>query len=439
MPCIAHKNTLRNKAVLPIRKGEPLLFFKNFKFAQKTEERKMKRVFAMVMAVVMATVMFAGCSAGGNNNASNNSGSGDTIKVGLLGPHSGEYAVYGLGVRNGAELYFKKVNEAGGINGKQIELVVYDNKGDDTEAVTAFTRMVDEGVTALVGDVLTGNTLAVVGEANAVNMPMITPSATAAAVTVKEDGTVYSNVFRTCFIDPFQGEKMAAFAAEVLGVKTAAVFAQTGNDYAQGFADAFKAKCAELGVEIVAEEGYAKGDVDYKSQFTNIAAKNPEVVFCPNYYEDDGLIVTQARQVGVTGTFLGGDGWSGVKNYASADVLEGSYYCSGYAPASTDAVKQFEEEFVAAYGKDTLNMFAATAYDAAMIMCAALEKAEETGYAPASEEYKQAVIDAIRTEGPNVKGITSEGGYTFDEYNNPIKDAVIIKVTGGEEVFDRMF
>ena len=225
----------------------------------------------------------------------------------------------------------------------------------------------------------------------------------------------------------------------MLGVKTAAVFAQTGNDYAQGLADAFKAKCAELGVEIVAEEGYAKGDVDYKSQLTNIAAKNPEVVFCPNYYEDDGLIVTQARQVGVTGTFLGGDGWSGVKNYASADVLEGSYYCSGYAPASTDAVKQFEEEFVAAYGKDTLNMFAATAYDAAMIMCAALEKAEETGYAPASEEYKQAVIDAIKTEGANVKGITSEGGYTFDEYNNPIKDAVIIKVTGGEEVFDRMF
>lgn len=439
MPCIAHKNTLRNKAVLLIRKGEPLLFFINFKFAQKTEESKMKRVFAMVMAVVMAAVMFAGCSAGGNNNASNNSGSGDTIKVGLLGPHSGEYAVYGLGVRNGAELYFKKVNEAGGINGKQIELVIYDNKGDDAESVTAFTRMVDEGITALVGDVLTGNTLAMVGEANAVNMPMITPSATAAAVTVKEDGTVYSNVFRTCFIDPFQGEKMAGFAAEVLGVKTAAVFAQTGNDYAQGLANAFKAKCAELGVEIVAEEGYAKGDVDYKSQLTNIAAKNPEVVFCPNYYEDDGLIVTQARQVGVTGTFLGGDGWSGVKNYASADVLEGSYYCSGYAPASTDAVKQFEEEFVAVYGKDTLNMFAATAYDAAMIMCAALEKAEETGYAPASEEYKQAVIDAIRTESANVKGITSEGGYAFDENNNPIKDAVIIKVTGGEEVFDRMY
>ena len=396
----------------------------------------MKRVFAMVMAVVMAAVVFAGCSAGGNNNASNNSGSGDTIKVGLLGPHSGEYAVYGLGVRNGAELYFKKVNEAGGINGKQIELVVYDNKGDDTEAVTAFTRMVDEGVTALVGDVLTGNTLAVVGEANAVNMPMITPSATAAAVTVKEDGTVYSNVFRTCFINPFQGEKMAAFAAEVLGVKTAAVFAQTGNDYAQGLADAFKAKCAELGVEIVAEEGYAKGDVDYKSQLTNITAKNPEVVFCPNYYEDDGLIVTQARQVGVTGTFLGGDGFGSVKNYASADDLEGSVYCSGYAPG-TDSVKQFEEDYKAAYNVDEIpNMFAPLAYDAAMLLCEGLKAAEAQGLTAGTDEYKQAVIDAIKTM-DGTEGIT--GSYAFDEFNNPIKPVAIIELTGGNEVYQEMF
>ena len=403
----------------------------------------MKKVLCTVLAVVMAVVCFAGCSAPaaeGGNEAGGSAASGDTIKVGLLGPYTGDLAVYGLAVKNGATLYFDKVNAEGGINGKKIELISYDNKGDDAEAINAFNREVDEGITAFIGDVITSNTIAVAGEANAVNMPMITASATAEAVTVNpDDGSVYTNVFRTCFIDPFQGEKMAQYAKEKLGYTKAAVIVQTGNDYAAGLNEAFKAKCAELGITVVAEEGYAKGDVDYKSQLTNIAAKNPEVVFCPNYYEDDGLIVTQARQVGVTGTFLGGDGWSGVKNYASADVLEGSYYCSGYAPASTDAVKQFEEEFVAAYGKDTLNMFAATAYDAAMIMCAALEKAEETGYAPASEEYKQAVIDAIRTEGPNVKGITSEGGYTFDEYNNPIKDAVIIKVTGGEEVFDRMF
>lgn len=415
--------------------GGPLLFFNKKQILHQTEETKMKRVFAMVMAVVMAAVMFAGCSSNGGSSSND----GDTIKIGMMGPHTGEYAAYGLGVRNGAELYFNKVNEAGGINGKKIQLVIYDNKGDDTEAVTAFARMVDDGVTALLGDVLTSNTLAVVGEANAVNMPMITPSATAAAVTVKEDGSVYSNVFRTCFIDPFQGEKMAGFAKEVLNVSTAAVFAQTGNDYAQGVAEAFKAKAAELGIEIVAEEGYAKGDVDFRSQLTNIAAAAPDVVFCPNYYEDDGLIVTQARQVGVDCTFLGGDGWGGVAAYAAADVLEGSYYCSGYAPDSTDAVKQFEADFRANYDASTLNMFAATAYDAAMVLCAALEKAEETGYAPASEEYKQAVIDAIRTEGPNVVGITSESGYTFDENNNPIKSAVIMQLVDGKEVFNMMY
>ena len=162
-------------------------------------------------------------------------------------------------------------------------------------------------------------------------------------------------------------------------------------------------------------------------------------MFCPNYYEDDGMIVTQARQVGVSSTFLGGDGWSSVTKYASKEALEGSFYCSSYAPGSTDAVKKFEEEYVAAYGKDTLNMFAATAYDAAMLMCAALEKAETGGSAPASEEYKQAVIDAIKSEGATICGITSEAGYTFDDSNNPIKDAVIMKVTSGEEVFDRMY
>ncbi|MPN16606.1 hypothetical protein SDC9_163951 [bioreactor metagenome] len=166
--------------------------------------------------------------------------------------------------------------------------------------------MVDEGITALIGDVLTGNTIAVVGEAYPINMPMITASATAAAVTYDADtDTVYTNVFRTCFIDPFQGEKMAQYAAEKLGAKTAAVLTMTGDDYSVGLADAFKAKCAEVGVSIVADEGYSKGDVDFKSQLTNILGAAPDVVFCPNYYQDDGMIVTQARELGLTATFLG--------------------------------------------------------------------------------------------------------------------------------------
>ena len=391
----------------------------------------MKKLICIVLVTMLAVACLAGLGCAKKSN---------TIKVGILGPHTGDYAVYGLAVRNGAQLYFDQVNASGGINGKQVETIVYDQKGDSTEAITAFTRMVDEGITALVGDVLTGNTIAVVGEAFPINMPMVTASATAAAVTVNEaDGTVFTNVFRTCFIDPFQGEKMAAYAAEKLGCTSAALFVETGNDYALGLAEAFKAKCAEVGVAIVSEEGYATGDKDFNAQLTNILAAGPDCVFCPNYYQDDGMIVKQARAIGLNATFLGGDGWAGVSDYATAEELEGTFFCSAYAPGSSDAVKAFEDAYVAAYGKDTLNMFAATGYDAAMVLCAALAKAEKSGAKAGSDEYKQAVINAMRSEGPSVKGVTSAAGYTFDEFNNPIKDAVIMTVSGGQEVYKEMY
>lgn len=397
----------------------------------------MKKTISIVMAVLMVVgcFAFAGCSS--NGGAASGSG---TIKIGMQGPYTGSTAVYGLAVQTGARLYVDQLNANGGINGKQVELIYYDNKGEDAEAINAFTRLVDEGITAFLGDVLTGNTLAVVPEAYAINMPMITASATAAAVTVNEDdGTVYTNVFRSCFIDPFQGEKMASYAAEKLGVKTAAVIALTGDAYSTGLAEAFVAKCAEVGIEVVAQEGYAAGDKDFNAQLTNIMAKNPDVVFCPNYYEDDGMIITQARALGLTARFLGGDGWGGVADYASAEDLEGSLYCSGYAPGSTDAVKAFEAAYEEKYGERVPNMFAPLAYDAAMVLCAAIAKAEESGAEAGSDEYKQAIIDAIRTEGDSIEGITSANGYSFDESNNPIKDANIMELVGGDETFKEIF
>lgn len=407
----------------------------------------MKKFLCIALAVLMLLGALYGCGQknpdkepdGTESVTPDGSDSAETIKVGIVGCHTGEYAVYGLGVRNGAELYIDQLNANGGINGKQVEMIIYDNKADNAEAINAFNRAVDEGITALLGDVLTGNTIAVVGEAYPINMPMITASATAAEVTYDaETDTVYSNVFRTCFIDPFQGEKMAAYASEVLGAETAAIFYETGNDYSIGLRDAFVEKCAELGITIVQQEGFATGDKDFKAQLTNIAGKNPDVVFVPAYYEDDGLIVTQGREVGITSMFLGGDGWAGVAAYGSAEDLEGSVYCSAYAPASSDEVKAFEAAYIEKYGKDTLNMFAANAYDAAMVLCNALSVAEGKDLTAGSEEYKQAVIDAMRDDSGDLKGITSDG-YSFDEFNNPIKSAVMIKLENGVEVYSQMF
>ena len=411
----------------------------------------MKKLLSIVLTLVLAAGLLAGCGTGTGTSSPSpgasaapsaapattgtNAGSG-TIKVGLLGCFTGDGAQYGLAVQNGVMLYIDQLNAAGGINGKQIEIIPYDDKGDATESVNAFNRMVDEGITALLGPVLTNPTLAVVEETKPLNMPMITASATAAAVTVNADtGKVNTNVFRTCFIDPFQGEKMAQYASEILKAKTAAVIFQTGDDYATGLKDAFIAKCKEIGIDVVAEEAYSKGDVDFKSQLTTIGAKNPDVIFSSNYYEDDGLIVTQARQVGITSVFMGGDGWAGVSGYATAADLEGSVYCSAYASGSSDAIKKFEKDFTAKYGDETLSMFAALGYDAAIVLTDALKVAEEKGLKAGDDDYKAAVIDAMKNT--SSVGITSQ--YTFDEFNNPIKDAVIIKIEGGKEIFDRMF
>ena len=406
----------------------------------------MKKFFVIALVLIMALGLLAACTpdnGGGGEPPGENNGGDPTpagpIRVAVIGPHTGQFANFGLGVLQGVQLYVEQLNAAGGINGRQVELVIHDNRGDSTEAINAFNRSVDAGIVGLIGDVLSGNSIAVVGQAYPINMPMITPSSTNPAVTYDaETGTVFTNVFRTCFIDPFQGEKMATFAYEVLGARTAGVLFQTGVAYSVGLKDAFIESFIALGGEILAEEAFAVDDINFMSQLTTIAARDPDVFFIPVYYEDAGLIVTQAREVGITSTILGGDGLSGITGFASAEDLEGLYFTSGFAPGSTPAVIAFEEAFTARFGDDFLNMFAATAFDAAMIMMNAIAIAEESGLPFGSPEYKQAIIDAIRDNSGDLEGVTSHG-YTFDRFNNPIKDVVIMRIEGGREVYVQTF
>lgn len=390
----------------------------------------MKKILCFVLAAAMA-LSLAACGNGSNGNASD----GNTIKVGVIANTSGDSSQYGIAVSQGAKLYIKQLNEEGGINGKQIEVVEYDDKGATADAVNAYERMKSDGVTAVIGAVLTNTTLAVADKTYEDNMPQITASATAASVTVldptDENSDIRTNVFRACFIDPFQGEKMAEYAQK-LGATKCAVLYDSGNDYAKGVGDAFAAKCKELGIECTVE-GYATGDKDFKAQLTNIKASGAEYIMCPNYLEDVGLIVTQARQQGITAGFLGGDGWSGVTAYASAEDLEGSYFCSGYALGSN---AEFEEAYAAEYGEAPKQMFEALGYDAALLMCNALKSAEEQSLEVGSDEYKQAVIDAMKATN-GLEGVT--GTFSFDDQNNPIKSASILQIQGGEEVFVENF
>ena len=421
--------------------------------------KNMKKLFCFALAVVMLLSVMAGCAAKTEHGSSTTQASESTastetasnesadasdaaatdgeIDIAFIGNTTGDYAQYGIPVRNAVMLYFDQLNAAGGINGKKVVVKEYDDKGDGVEAVNAYNLAKENGITAVIGSVLTGATIGLADATYEDNMPQITASATATGVTVMEDtGEVRTNVFRACFIDPFQGQKMADYAVEKLGAKTAAIFYETGSDYSEGLKNAFVVEAERMGLEIVDTEAFATGDKDFKAQMTNIASKNPDIVFCPIYYGEAGLAIQAARQAGCTATFLGGDGFGSVKDYASAEELEGSVYCSGYAPGTED-VAQFEKDYCETFGVEEVpNMFAPLAYDASMIMAYGLKAAEDAGLEAGTDEYKQAVIDAIKTM-DGVKGIT--GTYSFDSDNNPIKSVAIIELTGGEEVFKEMF
>ena len=279
-----------------------------------------RRNFLAAAGVVAAAGVLTAC--GGSSSSAAASGaastagaaaSGDTIKVGVLGPLTGDVSVYGQAVVNGATLRLKQANEEGGINGKQIEIITMDEQGDPTQAVTCFTKMCDQGITALVGDVTTAPTLAVAAESADYNMPMVTASATAESVTYDaETDTVNGNVFRATFTDPFQGVKMADYACQKLGYTKAAVIFKKGADYNEGLAENFVKEFEAQGGTIVDQESYSDGDVDFKTQLTSILGKGPETVFCPNYYQEVGQILAQAESIGLTVPFLGGDGWDGL-------------------------------------------------------------------------------------------------------------------------------
>lgn len=392
-------------------------------------ENVSRRQFVTGSAAAIMGLGLVGC--GGNGGGEGGDGA-SSIKVGIMGPHTGDNSSYGLACLNGAQLYFKQLNADGGVNGKQIEAVVYDTKGDATEAVNAYNRLVQEdGVTGIVGSVLTGPTIAVAQASVADNIPCVTPSATAADVV-----TYGSNYFRACVTDPEQGRVMAHFASEQ-GYQNVATLYLSGSDYSEGVNAAFCDEAESLGITITTQQSYADGDVDFKAQLTNIIATNPDAILVPNYYQDDGMIVNQARTQGYDKVFLGVDGWSGIyggsENYADAANLHDCYYCCAFSSSNeSETATKFVSDYEAEYGEAPTN-FCALGYDAAMVLAAGLTAAEEAGLEAGSDEYKQAVIDGVASG--TVEGVT--GSISYEGTGDPVKSSLIITFAedGAEETF----
>ena len=379
---------------------------------QKT--RIIAKILAVVMIAVCLAVSFTGC---GKNNT-------DTIKIGFIGPLTGDVAVYGISARNGAKMYISELNAAGGINGKQIEFIELDDKGDPTEAINAYNRLVaNDEVVAIIGAVTSDPTKTVAQASQADGIPIITPTATHPDITLNYG----KNIFRSCFLDPFQGSTMAKFVYDKLSAKTAAIIYQTTDSYSTGLMQSFTETAKEVGLTIVATEGYSKGDVDFKSQLTNIKEMNPDVLFVPDYYNNVYLIASQAKEIGLEATLIGVDGTDGVLQLDGADytVFNGMYFANHY---STEDESELVQNFLKGYEKEygtTPNAFATLGYDAAMILCAAIDTVNKAGTEITnSAECWAEIIEALKAT--DLECVT--GHITYDENSDPIKSCAIITV-----------
>lgn len=385
----------------------------------------MKRV-TKLLSVLAAGAIFMGALTG--CGGSKESAGGDTIKIGGLLEMTGGSASFGISSKNGIDLALKKINEKGVLGGKKLSLTVADTKSEASEATNGMQKLISQDkVVAVIGPNQSSAVIAAGAINNGSKVPAITPMGTNPDVTVDpktQKTREYS--FRTCFIDPFQGTVMANFASKELKVQKAAILIDNTSDYAKGLAQFFKENFVKNGGAVVAEEAYLQKDTDFKATLTKIKAAAPDFIYIPGYYQEVGLIVKQAREMGITVPMAGGDGWDSSKlpEIAGKAALDNTFFSSLYSP---DDVSDLNKEFVAEYQKAynaKPDVFAALAYDSALLVAKAIEDAKST---------EPAKIGASLAKISGFKGVSGE--VTFNEQHNPIKSAVIIEHKDGVQTF----
>lgn len=372
----------------------------------------MKNMFSLLS--IAALVAFVGCTKKTETNS-------NEILLGSYSPNTGAIATFGVYQKRGIEMAIEEINAAGGINGKMLKHVNYDNKSDDNETLAVVNRLISQDkVVAIIGEATSGRSKIGAQVAQQNKIPMLTPSATNPEVT-----KVGNYIFRACFIDPFQGQVMAKFMVDNLKMKKAAILRDVKNDYSVGLSDVFKAELVKAGGEIVDDIAYQEGDVDFKSQLTSIKGKKPDAIFVPGYYNEVALIARQAKELGMNQPLLGGDGWSSPDLFKIAkDAINGSYFSNHYTTESTDPkTVEFVKNFKAKFNEDA-DVMAALGYDAVYMMAEAMKSAKEI-----TPDNVRAGLAGIK----NFHGVT--GVMTMNENRDAVKSAVVVRVQGPDYKF----
>ncbi|HHT85899.1 MAG TPA: ABC transporter substrate-binding protein [Firmicutes bacterium] len=370
-----------------------------------------------IAAFLAAVIFLAGCTGSGADSppASGGSDGDKIIKIGMVGPLTGDYATYGQSVRNGVQTAIDEINAEGGVNGFTLQLIAEDSKGESTEAANAVQKLIDQDkVTAIVGAVLSGETATVAPIAQDSGVLMVTPSSTAPGLTDTGD-----YIFRNVITDDVQARQLAEYVVSELGLKKFAVL-YANNDYGVALKDNFTAKVEELGASVVGVESYLDGDEDFRAQLTKIG-NEVDALYIAGYYTEAAKIAQQARRQGIEARLLGADGfYSGKLVELGGDAVEGALFTAGfYSGDSSENVQAFVSTYKQKYSEEP-DMFAANAYDTMKIVAQALEKAGNDRA-------------ALKAEMANVKDFPGVTGTTsFDDRGEAVKEVIILKVENGK-------
>lgn len=373
---------------------------------------KKQWVYVVIAVVVVALGLGVGVS--------RRKGSND-IKIGANFALTGNVASFGQSALNGIKLAIDEANEQGALGDRKIVLVEADNKSDNAETTNMATKLITKDkVVAMLGPVISNNAIAAGNVAQKMKVPMLTPTATAPAVT-----EVGEHVFRTCFLDDFQGYAMAEFAYDTLKSRKVAMLVNSGDPYSMGLAEYFKERFQELGGKIVAEEKYQSKDTEFRPQLTKIKGAGADMIYVPGYYEEQGNIARQAREMGINVPLTGGDGWDSGKlaEIAGAKNLNNVFFTNHYTAGDDDpAVQAFVQGYEERHG-EVPDAFAALGYETGWLLVDALKRAESL-----KPEHIREALASIQ----DVKVLRAT--ITMGEDRNPVKDAVIVELKDGEQV-----
>ena len=342
----------------------------------------------------------------------------EPIHMGEFSSLSGREAGLGQYTHMGVQMAVEEINAAGGIDGRPLLVIVEDTQSKAGESATVVRKLITrDHVVAIIGEGASGRCLEGAPIAQRAGIPVVSPAATNPKVTEIGDC-----IFRVCFTDPFQGTVMAKFAHETLNVRRVGLLSDVASSYSVGLAGYFRRRCAIDGMEIVGEQKFSGGDKDYRAQLTAIKAARPDALFVPAYYGDAGLILLQARQLGLTIPVLGGDGFEAPELVQIAGAAaDGAFFPVHFSTSDTSPRSRgFIERYTQRWQKAPTGV-SALGYDALNLIADAIRRGK-------SAEPK--AIRAALAATTAFEGIT--GRIDMDPERNARKPASIVRVEGGQ-------